>query len=193
MTTATRRVTAPASLPVTLAEAKAQCRVDHNDENGYIESLIRRAVAMFDGEGELGRAIITQTWAQWVTQAPGWVKLKMSPFIALTSVQYYDDAGALQTATLSDFETRLDGDFVICKPKEGFEWPAADARQDAIKITYTAGYGAAADVPETVKGAILLAVGHWYDCRASATDANLTEIQLGVDRLIGAERVKWYG
>jgi len=193
VTTAIRRVTAPATLPVTLTEAKAQCRVDHSDEDTYIESLIRRAVALFDGEGELGRAMITQTWAQWVDQAPGWVRLKMSPFIALTSVQYYDDAGVLHTATLSDFETRLQGDFVICKPKEGFEWPAADARQDAIKITYTAGFGTAADVPETVKHAILLAVGHWYERRAAATDADLTDIQLGVDRLIGAERVSWYG
>lgn len=193
MTTAIRRVTAPAMMPVTLDEAKAQCRVDHDDEDDYIESLIRRAVALFDGDGELGRAMVTQSWAQWETQAPGWVRLQMGPFISLTSVQYYDGAGVLQTATLGNFETWLDGDHVIVKPKDGYDWPSAQVRPDAIKITYSAGFGAAADVPETVKGAILLAVGHWYDRRAAASDAGLEDIQLGVDRLLGTERVRWYG
>lgn len=192
-TTAIRRTVAPATMPVTLSEAKSQCRVTHSAEDGYFLDLIARAVDHVDGDGLLGRAMITQTWAQWVSQAPGWVRLKMGPFISLVSVEYYDEAGALQTADLADFETRLDGDFVICKPKESREWPTADVRQDAIKITYTAGFGAAADVPAGIKQALLLLIEHWYANRGASSAESLSEIPLGFDGLLARHRVAWYG
>lgn len=188
-----RRITAPATLPITLAEAKEQCRVDHDDEDTYLDGLIAAAIAYVDGEGILGRAMITQTWAQWVNQSPGWVRLTMGPFIALTAVEYYDAAGTLQTATLGNFETRLCDDFVICGPKDGYSWPTADTRDDAIKISYTAGFGAAAAVPAGIKHALLLLVAHWYQNREAASDKPLRDIPMAVDALIGNERVRWFG
>lgn len=188
-----RRVTAPASAPITLPEVKAQLRITHNAEDAALNGMIAAAVAVVDGEGLLGRAMVTQTWAQYVSQSPGWVRLEMGPFLALTSVQYYDDDGALQDADASHFEIRLQDDFVICKPKEGREWPTADVRPDAIKITYTAGFGAAADVPADLKHALLLLVSHWYQNREASTETALSEIPMGFEMLLGAHRVKWYG
>lgn len=189
-----QRTSAPAVTPVSLTEAKAHLRVDGSDEDTLISSLIDAAVAHLDATGVLGRAMVTQSWAQWVNQAPGWVTLKVGPFQSLTSVQYYDTDNALQTATLSDYETRLDGDFVIVKPKTGYTWPAAYTRQDAIKITYVAGYGdAATDVPQSIRQAILLLIGHWHEHRTAAAEATITEVPMAVDALIGVERVGWYG
>lgn len=189
-----QRTSAPATTPVSLTEAKAHLRVDGTDEDTLITSLIDAAVAHLDATGVLGRAMVTQSWAQWVNQAPGWVRLKIGPFQSLTSVEYYDTDNALQTATLSDFETRLDGDFVIVKPKTGFTWPNAYTRQDAIKITYVAGFGnAATDVPQSIRQALLLLIGHWYEHRMAASEAVITEVPMAVDALLGAERVGWYG
>ena len=188
-----RRVTAPASMPITLDEVKAQLRVTHTAEDTALNAMIAAAVDYVDGEGLLGRAMVTQTWAQYVSQSPGWVRLQMGPFIALTSVQYYDDAGTLQTATVGDFETRLQDDFVMCGPKDNREWPTADVRQDAIKITYTAGFGAAADVPASLKHALLLLVSHWYQNREASGETAIKEIPLGFDMLLNAHRVSWYG
>lgn len=169
-------------------------RVSHADEDAYITTLIGAAVSHIDGQGALGRAMITQTWAQYVPQAPGWVRLTMTPFQALTSVKYYDEAGALQTATLDDFEAWLDGDFVRVKPKEDREWPTADVRPDAIVITYTAGFGdTAADVPAGLRHAILMLVSHWYENREAASETKLNDVPMAVDALIGNQRVAWYG
>lgn len=194
MTTAIRRITAPVEKPVSLAEAKAHCRVDFSDDDTLIASLIDAAVSHIDGEGELGRAMITQTWAQWETQSPGWPRLKIGPFQSLVSVEYYDDDSVLQEATLADFETRLQGDFVICKPKEDREWPTADTRADAIKITYTAGFGDdAADVPMGIRHAILMLVAHWYENREAISEGRMVPTPMAVEALIGNERAGWYG
>lgn len=189
-----RLITPPAATPISLAEAKEHLRVTHADEDTLIGALINAAVSHFDGEGELGRAMITQTWAQWVNQAPGYVRLDVTPFQALTAVEYYDTDNALQAATLSDFETWLDGDFVLAKPRKGFTWPNAYSRPDAIKISYTAGFGdASTDVPQAIKHALLLTVAHWYENREAVTEGSFVELPLAVNALIGNQRVGWYG
>ena len=186
--------TAPATTPVSLTEVKLHLRVDGTDEDSLITALIGAAVAHLDGLGVLGRAMITQSWAEWVGSSPGIVTLPIGPFQSLTSVEYYDDAGALQTATLSDYEVRLEGDRVNVRPKTGKAWPDAATRSDAIKIVYVAGYGdAGTDVPQSIRQAILLMVGHWYENRTAVSEANLKEVPLAVDALIGIERVGWYG
>lgn len=194
MTTALVRTSAPSVTPISLAEAKAHCRVDFADDDALISSLIDAAVSFVDAEGLLGRAMVTQSWAQWETQAPGWPRLKIGPFQSLTSVEYYDAAGVLQSATLANFETRLSGDFVICKPIEGQSWPTAQTRHDAIKITYVAGFGdAATDVPQGIRHGLLMLVAHWYENRAVTAEERLSDVPLGFEALLGAERVGWYG
>lgn len=191
---ALERVVPPAVAPVTLSEAKAQARVAFDDDDGLIFSLIDAAVDLFDGDGQLNRAIITQTWAQWGPQSPGRMRLLMGPFQSLVSVEYYDADGVLQAADIADYEIRKDGDFVTIEPKPGAAWPRTQARQDAIKITYKAGFGdAASDVPQGIRHAILLIVAYWYDNRAAASDVNLRDAPMAVDALIGRHRVGWYG
>lgn len=188
------RIAAPTVLPVTTAEARAQLRVTHFDDDAYIASLIAAAVAHIDGAGVLGRAMISQTWANWFPASPQRARLGMGPFIALTGVSYYDADGALQAANLSDFETRLIDGAVFCLPKDGFSWPTAQSRPDAIRVSYTAGYGtAAADVPASLRHAILLLVAHWYDARAAASNTAMHDVPLAFDALIGGERATWYG
>lgn len=187
------RVTAPAETPITLVEAKAHLRVDGSAEDTYISGLIAAAVALCDGQGSLGRSMVTQTWAKWVPQSPGVVRVGMGPFIALTGVDYYDSDGVEQVAVVSDYEVRLDGDFVNVRPKSNKAWPPAMMRDDAIKLTFTAGFGAAADVPDGIKHALLMLVAHWYANREAVTNENLKDVPMAVDALIGNERVGWYG
>jgi uncharacterized phiE125 gp8 family phage protein len=192
--TAIRRTIAPTVAPVSVADMRDHLRITDQSEGAYLESLIEAAVSHMDGEGDLGRAMITQTWAQWVPQSPGDVRLLMGPFQALVSVEYYDAAGTLQTATIGDFETRLSGDFVICRPKENREWPTADGRPDAIKITYTAGFGATpANVPTGIRHALKLLVSHWYENRGIASQDAMNDVPMAYHALVGNERVGWYG
>lgn len=206
------RVTAPAAEPVTLAEAKAHLRVDHSHEDTLITGLLSAAVAHFDGLGVLGRAIISQDWAQWFQLHSDWVRLDMGQFQELVSVEYYNTNNVLVVAPIDDFEIRKDGDFVVIGPARRNStayydadevrveaasdavWPTAYNRPDAFKVTYTAGYGDTADdVPASIRHAILLTVGHWYEHRMAVSEDSFKELPMTVDALIGIERVGWYG
>jgi uncharacterized phiE125 gp8 family phage protein len=57
----------------------------------------------------------------------------------------------------------------------------------AVEIQYVAGYGSAAtSVPEGIRQAILLAVGHWYENREQSTAKAMQELPLGARHLLAA-------
>lgn len=184
--------TAPSVMPFSLSDLKDQLRIDTDADDKHLNELAHDAVAFLEGKNALRRALITQSWAQWVKN-PTEVRVEMTPFQSLTSVQYYDAAGSLQTATLANFEAVGTDDKVWIRPKDGYSWPASEDRPDAIKITYQAGYGdAASDVPRSIRRAIALLVAHWYE-RREVVDRDTAEIPYGLTALIDMERARWYG
>ena len=188
--TALIRSVAPATTPVSTAEAKAQCRVDSDDEDTYFDGLVLTATAY--AEESLGRGLITQTWQQWSAPNPDAVRLDVGNFASLSGVSYYDTDGALQVSDLANYETRLGRDRVTVWAKQGISWPTTQPRDDAIRITYTVG-GTAADVAPDIKHAILMLVSHWHENREAATEVKLTDTPMAVDALLGLHKVGWYG
>ncbi len=186
---------APAAAPVLLAEVKAQLRIEHPDDDLMIDRLIKTAASYTDAKGALGHAMITQKWGQWVNSVPPqYVRLAMGPLIEVTAVQYYDIDGALQTDTLSNYEITGTDFTTRIGPKSGFNWPVTQDRADAIRIEYTAGYGAtSASVPETLRHAMMLLIGHWYDNRENTMMDELSNIPYGFDMLVDMHRRAWYG
>jgi uncharacterized phiE125 gp8 family phage protein len=58
-----------------------------------------------------------------------------------------------------------------------------------IQVTYVAGYGAAASVPQKYKQAMLLLIGHWYENRETVIVGTISgPIALAVDSLIWLDR-----
>jgi len=186
---------APAAAPVLLAEVKAQLRIEHPDDDLMIDRLIKTAASYTDAKGALGHAMITQKWGQWVNSVPPqYVRLAMGPLIEVTAVKYYDIDGALQTDTLSNYEITGTDFTTRIGPKSGFNWPVTQDRADAIRIEYTAGYGAtSASVPETLRHAMMLLIGHWYDNRENTMMDELSNIPYGFDMLVDMHRRAWYG
>lgn len=187
-------VTAPVALPISLAEAKSQLRVEHNDDDTIISRLISVAVSYVDAQGALGACMMTQTWGQWLAQKPGTVTLLLGPVQTVSAIKYYDTNNALQTDTLSNYNVLGTKMRTLVAPKPGFNWPTAYQRDDAVKIEYACGYGGTADsVPQNIRHALMMLVAHFYENREATQDGKLISVPFGFDETLGQSRGHWYG
>jgi uncharacterized phiE125 gp8 family phage protein len=188
-------VTAPANEPVSLSEVKSHLRVEHNDEDALIARLIGAAIDYIDVTGALGQGMITQTWGEWFGANLGTVRLSLGPIQSVTAIKYYDTNNALQTATLSDFFILGRPGHTTLKPKSGFNWPVAFARDDAIKVEYVIGYGTTpGSIPQTVRHGLMMLVGHWYENRENELIGTISKtLPHGFSALMDNVRGNWYG
>lgn len=186
-------ITPPEFALVSLEEAKVHLRVDHDDDNDYIEGLVETATNMIDGPaGWLGRALITQTLEWRGDEFPSChdIRLPYPPIAAIVSVKYDDDDGAEQTISSGDY--RLVGQPSIPRLAlaYGSTWPSTRWQNEAVRIRYTAGYGATVDsVPAPIRQAVLLMVSELYENRDASTDKPRTELPFAVTALLSTYRV----
>ena len=160
------RTTAPAETPVSLAEIKAQSRIDFDDEDTLLALLIDAATARLDGiNGLLGRALVRQSWAMTLDGFKPAIELPLPPLVSVDAVTYRDATGAAQTfaSTFYTVSGAGGGDPATLRPVG--VWPATDGAPDAVTIAFMAGYGDAADVPAPLRQAILMHVAHLYENR----------------------------
>lgn len=186
-------VTQPASEVVTVAEMKAHLRIDSDDEDTLIGDYITAATDMVDAEfGEIGKALITQTWALVLPAFPasGRFDLPVSPVQSITSVTYYDGDNAGQTLTASAYRLTALPDRARVDLVNGYSWPATYDRADAVTVTYVAGYGdASTDIPEGIRQAIRMMAAHFYENREAVTEAKLVEAPIGFRHMLMKYRV----
>ena len=82
------RTAAPASYPVTTAEAKSHLRVDISDDDTLIASMISAATDYV--ELATGRSFVTRTYRADLSAFADVIELPMRPIISVTSIKYYD-------------------------------------------------------------------------------------------------------
>lgn len=186
-------VTPPASgvYPVTLEEMKVHVGAfDFSDDDDLLTSYIEAATQHFDGyAGVLGRALITQTWRQDFDAFDCILRVPLRPVQSIASVAYYDSSNVLQTLATSVYTLFNDAIGSYVDTQAAQSWPSAYVRQDAVRVTYVAGYGDnPGDVPAPIRHAIMLLAAHWYENREAVSDKALQKIPLGVDALIAPLR-----
>lgn len=145
-------VTGPTSEPVTLAEAKAQCRITDSYSDGPVAGFI--VTAREAAEQHMGRGLLTQTWKLVLDQFANVIELPMAaPLQSVTSVQYYDTDGTLQTlaTTYYGVDTIARPGRVVLKAEQSWPSVQSDRRDGAVIVTYVVGWTSALLVPERIK------------------------------------------
>lgn len=185
------RITAPAAFPVTLADAKAHLRVDHSDSDAMITAYLEAATVHLDGYGGvLGRALINQEWRQ---DFDGFCRILRLPLpnVSAAAVTYDDADGVEQTVSSGSFRILSDHLSSYVAASLDTVWPSARLDAGSVRVTFTAGYGAApADVPASLRSAILLMVGDLYENRATVSERGSGRIDMSttVNALIAPYR-----
>lgn len=181
--------TAPTEEPLTTAEAKLHLRVDHSDEDTLIDGLITAARLHIE-QTVLRRALVTQTWDLYVPAFPGSDELALPkpPLQSVSSVKYTPDGDSQATFNSSNYSTNLYAEPGYVKLNDGTSWPGDVLEEvNGVQVTFVAGYGAAEDVPQPIKQAMLLLIGHLYENREQVVIAqgyNTIELPLGVAWLL---------
>lgn len=183
--------TAPSLEPLTTAEAKLHLRVDGSTDDALIDTLI--AAARQYVEGFTHRPLLRQTWDDKrdgfpCSGEPIW--LQLPPVSSVTSITYIDPNGVTQTWSSSLYDTDLPAgpyaQMARISPAYGQYYPQTRDVMNAVVIRFVCGYGTtAATVPEAIRAAIKLLIGHWYgQAEAVLVGAISKEIELGVQALL---------
>ena len=185
-------VTAPAIEPVSLAEAKAHCRVDVADEDALIDTL--RVAARQYVETFTRRPLITQTWDDKRDGFPCGsdeaLELPLPPVSSITSVTYTatDGTSTVWSSALytTDLPTGPKAEPARIVPIYGEVYPTTRSVINNVVIRFVAGYGStAATVPASLRAAIKLLIGHWYERREPVNVGNIvTPIPLSIESLL---------
>ncbi|SDX45168.1 phage conserved hypothetical protein, phiE125 gp8 family [Marininema mesophilum] len=185
-----RRLTPPKEEPLTLEEAKAHLRIDGNDEDSHISGLI--GAAREHAESITQRAFLTQTHQLSLNGCPDEALLLPKPPIQLVQkLQYIDPLGKAQILKEgADFWTDSTTEPSRIVPIAG--WPATASRPGAVVIDFVSGYGESNDVPQPIKQAMLLMIGHWYEHREAVSETSMTTLPLAVDALLNPYRIWRY-
>ena len=173
-------ITPPAELPVTDAEFKSHGVVDYADDDAVIDALMSAAVDRLDGfRGILGRAMVTQTWQyserswnNWLVPMDGGCRrglIIQVPDVSAVVVKYDDESGTEQTLAAADFSFHPVAQGTEIVFASDFSAPVLEADNPApVRVEFTCGFGAAADVPKALKVAIMQFVRQMYDDRGGA-------------------------
>jgi uncharacterized phiE125 gp8 family phage protein len=154
-------VTPPSGEPVSLAEAKLHLRVDVDDDDALISSLI--ATARQAAETLTGRQLISARWKLVLDAFPwGEILLAKCPVQSIVSIQYLDMNGLSQMLPSSDYVVDTACEPARITPVFGKTWPPTLPQIGAVTVTFDAGYGAASAVPEGLKSWVKLRVGSLY-------------------------------
>lgn len=168
-----KRTSAPAVEPVTLSEAKAHCRVDTSADDTLIQGYITTAREWV--EDYIDRALVTQQLVMKLDAFPAEIELPRPPMIAsgtataVTITYVTGEAGG--TATLSASEYRVDRDSTpgAIRTLYAGSWPSHLIDQNSVTVSWWAGYGDSASVPQRVKSAIMMCVHELYEKRGDGS------------------------
>jgi uncharacterized phiE125 gp8 family phage protein len=188
------QVTAPAVLPVTVAEARQQCALydDRSHDSllyGYISAATSRAEAF------CSMALIERTM-RLTLDAFDYTKkripINVYPVISVDSIKYDDADGVEQTWDASNYDVNAGSRYPFVYVTGDYPVTASDL-PNKVRIAFTAGYsGASADlsiIPADIKLAILLMVYEmWQNRGESIVGTSYASTKYGMESLLAPYR-----
>jgi hypothetical protein len=199
-----RLIQPPAVEPITLDEAKVQARIDHDDDDALLEGFIgaarewceqftsrvfitqtwRLTLDRFPVPGVMQPGSNHMVQPIHLGLAPSMIgplqpveiELRRSPVRSIDKLSYIGLGGASVLLTDQQYIADLEAEPARVFPPASGSWPSTASRPAAVTIEFTAGYGdAPADVPKSIKFAILIYVAWLYENRGDTGDADVPQ------------------
>jgi uncharacterized phiE125 gp8 family phage protein len=188
-------VTPPAEEPVSVDEARYHCRIDEYNQEPYEDSVQIKtliAAARQHAESQLNRKLVTQTLDAYYDCFQS--EFVLPPLQSVTYIKYVDETGTEQTLAADKYLVNSASVPARITESYGNTWPTIRSQQNAVRVRFVAGYGAASAVPQCVKNWMLMRIKTLYDGRDQmvTSNGNFVFDRQFIDSLLDSERV-WGG
>ena len=190
----------PIGEPVSLTDAKAWLRIDTNDEDALVTSLITAARGTL--EAATRRLFITQTWRLSFDASPAYgiaspfnfvgsltgptLAIALAPVTSIVALRVYDAGDVPQIIDPATY--RLGGAPDSAKIVSTSSPPPPGRAVAGIELDVVAGYGAATDVPQPLRQAMLMLVARWFENRGDGGDRDASVLPPAVTAMIAPFR-----
>lgn len=193
--------------PVTVAQAKQQANIDHDQDDTFLEQVIIPA-ARARAERYLSRIIVQREVSVTFDDFERWRRgsilyLPVAPVIEVRAITYLDEDEVEQDLPSTVWRADVRNVPARVFPRTLQEWPAITQGPGAVTVHLLAGYPRVdtsvgspstydygANVPPDIRHAILMDCAHLYNHRDSVADFSaLTETPLGWERSLQPHRL----
>lgn len=192
--------TAPATEPLSLAEAKAHLRVTDTGEDGFILSCLKAAREQV--EHDTRRGLITQTRQLYLDRFPSGcdepshvigpeyaILIPRPPLVSISSITYIAADGTSTVLAADQYQVDIRNEPGRVKPAYGCSWPSTREVYNAVTVQYVCGWSALT-LPTTVKHLLRLWLGHFFENREPVVIGTIVnDLPFAMKALTG--RLEW--
>lgn len=191
-----RTLVAASAEPLTLVQARLQCKVDAFDtgtsppshpDDSLIEALITAARETVEN---FTLTILTDAVYEYrCASFGGGLLLPRGPVDSVDWVRYLDSDEQEQTLATSVWYLDDNPWQAMIGLKKNQVWPEVYRRDDAVRIRFSGGFRSPNPMPQQLLQAMKLMIGHWYRNRENAVVGTIiTDIPLGAQVLMMMHR-----
>jgi uncharacterized phiE125 gp8 family phage protein len=193
-------ITASTVESVSIAEVKAQARIDGTEEDDLIAAYITAArqwceayVARPLTATAVSYRLSLDSFCDRRYYKDGVLYFPVAPVLASSGITYQPSDGSTSaTWASSNYSIDVYSEPARLAPVYGQVYPDTRAQLNAITIPFTAGYSTGADVPQGCRTAIKMLAAHWYEQREPVvTGTIIQEVPFGLQALLDPH--KWGG
>jgi uncharacterized phiE125 gp8 family phage protein len=194
------RVTQPTVEPISIAEAKAQARIDDTAEDLILLASYISAAREW-AESYTERTFVHTRWQLRTDAFPSEFRLPFPPMATaagFTDVSLTYTSGIVNnvgtSVTLDPSRYRVDREQTPggLRPLYGDSWPGHIIDENAVTVTWWAGYGEdGTKMPKALKPALLMLVAHLFRNREMTVEGSLNIVPMGVKHLLNT--LRWGG
>ena len=199
---ATTLITPPPLEPFSVEEAKLHCRIVIDDEDVSVQNWIRAARTKV--EKDTGRALLTQTWDLfldrfyppayglsdfgWPRYYPRTIQVPYPPLQSVISVNQTDPAGVETVWNASNYVVDVASVPGRIALSDTGSWPTGTRSFQPGRVRFVAGWTSPELIPDDLRQAMLLLIGHFSEQRGAVNFENPTTmvIPFGYDALISS-------
>ena len=166
--------TPPSAEPLSLADAKAQLRIYHTDDDTFISTLITTARRLIEQRYDL--CLLQQNWSMFFDAWPddGIFKVPLAPLFGVTDIKTYSDDDVAVTIDPAHYYMDLASMPARVVLRRGRVFPPPGRKINGIEVKIVTGFGATANaVPAEIKQALLMAISDWYANRGDQANGRL--------------------